>query len=59
MMLLSKGLYRFLNIPAGAQLLDEFSQIPAPLLRAASLRSTFARRVAYALDPDTYIQFSG
>ena len=50
---------QILNIPAGAQVFDEFSQIPAPLLHAVSLRSMYARRGAYGLDLNTYTQFSG
>ena len=50
---------QILNIPAGAQLFDEFSQIPAALFHGVSLRACYARRHAYQLDLNSYASSPG
>ena len=45
---------QILTIPAGAQLVDEWSQLQASILHAASLRCSYARRDAYDLQLNEY-----
>ena len=47
------------NIPEGAQLFDEFSQIPTNLLHASCLRACYARKHAHNLELNNYASLQG